>query len=661
MSADDEALLVLEEVAQARSRDQRLRMSIDLVCAAGRNLAISGWIDDRDSTVAGVTVEARGAMAALGEADLRRTARADVDADVNAAPGSRLGFIAFTGNLAFAMPPNEVVRVVIALGDGRSASAVARVRSASPAEVRLEALAGLFGCSPTEARRRVGSIDAVAAARDFDALETLTGPQAPASPDFADDGLVVMDWQAPRATAVPLNVDAVVVSPEGGIFVVGWIDDRETKLVGIRLVAPAWQVSFGAPRLARVRRRDVEQALGIATASRFGFWGLHFNSKHLAVSAQAGCTIEFVFADGSLQSLKLPHLRQVEQSELRNIVLGQLVGDEHIGSVQVEASNLLDSGIGDGIVALNHAVVKRAISGPHVIRFGKRTDFRMSVVVCLYGRAEFLMLQAAAYSATDSAGIEFVYVSNSPELAETLIKEARIATLLYDVSITLVILSGNAGFGAANNVAVDYCRSRVVCIMNPDVFPRSGDWAARLIEGAASATGGAFFGTPLHYDDGSLMHGGMYLETDTGISFSGDVISERRLLRVEHYDKGTPAEAVTRIVSKAVPAVTGALMVLRRPWYERLAGFSPDFVFGHYEDADLCLRSFAEGEPVFLRNIAFWHLEGRGSTRLPVHEGGSLVNRWLFTRKWLEYVDEHGLLGPAPPNPAFMAARAAAA
>lgn len=400
MTADDEALLILEEVERARPRDQKVRLSIDLVGAAGRNLVIGGWIDDRGSTIDSVTVEARGSKAVLSGGQLRRTQRTDVRSELRAPAGSRLGLVAFTGDLAFAMPPNEVVRVVIALADGRAASAVARVRSASPVEVRLEALAGLLACSVTEARRRLGSVELVSSARDFAALEALTAEQPAAVPAFADDGLVVMDWQAPRATSVALNVDAVAVSPDGGIFVVGWIDDREAKLTGIRLVAPAWHVSFAAPKLARVRRRDVEQALGVTAATRFGFWGLHFSAKGLAVSAQAGCTIEFVFADGSLQSLKLPHLRQVEQAELRNVVLGQIVADEHVGSVQVEASNLLDGGIGDGIVALNRAVVNRATAGPHVIRFGHRTDFRMSVVVCLYGRAEFLMLQAAAYSAT---------------------------------------------------------------------------------------------------------------------------------------------------------------------------------------------------------------------------------------------------------------------
>jgi hypothetical protein len=44
-----------------------------------------------------------------------------------------------------------------------------------------------------------------------------------------------------------------------------------------------------------------------------------------------------------------------------------------------------------------------------------------------------------------------------------------------------------------------------------------------------------------------------------------------------------------------------------------------------------------------------WHLEGQGSHRLPVHEGGSLVNRWLFTTTWGEQVLD-GLLGPDPTN-----------
>ena len=51
-----------------------------------------------------------------------------------------------------------------------------------------------------------------------------------------------------------------------------------------------------------------------------------------------------------------------------------------------------------------------------------------------------------------------------------------------------------------------------------------------------------------------------------------------------------------------------------------------------------------------------WHLEGKGSMRQPPHEGGSLVNRWLFSRTWAATI-EAGLKGPAPTIPILQTAR----
>ena len=62
----------------------------------------------------------------------------------------------------------------------------------------------------------------------------------------------------------------------------------------------------------------------------------------------------------------------------------------------------------------------------------------------------------------------------------------------------------------------------------------------------------------------------------------------RELVRVEHYGKGAPPETTRFVQPRRVPAVTGAFMSFRRDWFERLGGFTEDFVFGHYEDADLC-------------------------------------------------------------------------
>jgi GT2 family glycosyltransferase len=74
---------------------------------------------------------------------------------------------------------------------------------------------------------------------------------------------------------------------------------------------------------------------------------------------------------------------------------------------------------------------------------------------------------------------------------------------------------------------------------------------------------------------------------------------------------------------------------------------SEDYIFGHYEDADLCMKSLEAGRPAWLHDAKLWHLEGKGSTRQPQHDGGSAVNRWLFTRHWQEAV-ARDILGPAP-------------
>ena len=110
------------------------------------------------------------------------------------------------------------------------------------------------------------------------------------------------------------------------------------------------------------------------------------------------------------------------------------------------------------------------------------------------------------------------------------------------------------------------------------------------------------------------------------------------MIRVEHYAKGAPPETPAYHRARPVPAVTGAFMSADRAWYERLGGFSEEYVYGHYEDADLCMRSLASGRPVWLHDLPLWHLEGKGSTRRLAHEGGALVNRWHFTRLWGDFI-----------------------
>lgn len=450
-------------------------------------------------------------------------------------------------------------------------------------------------------------------------------------------------------------IDAVIVAPDAGIMVVGWIDDAGRPLNCVRVLGAGWRIAIDAARFVRVRRPDVEQALGGRGQHAYGIFAfVHFERGG---ETQGKVTVEF-WREGGLWTALECAPTVADDIVLRNTALAHLANLSYFGSSVVEGLRALDQGLGAELVRFNRFITRRIVAAPHVERFGPQgRAVRGTILVCLYGKLEFLFLQHALFS--KQAGIEdyeFVYVCNSPELAEMLLRESRSAELIYGLPSSVMILPGNAGFGAANNAAARIARSDRLLAVNPDVFPRDADWARRhtALLDHAPADQTRLFGVPLYYDDGSLMHGGMYFETDPGISLAGGRARAQPLLRTEHYGKGAPPGASPYTRARPVPAVTGAFISVERAWFERLGGFTEDFIFGHYEDADLCLKSLENGTPPWLHEMRLWHLEGKGSTRLPAHEGGSLVNRWLFTRTWLATI-EGGLLGPRPAHPMLAA------
>jgi len=437
-------------------------------------------------------------------------------------------------------------------------------------------------------------------------------------------------------------------------MIVGWIVDAESPIDHIAVVAREWSITFDHSALARVRRIDAEEALGGQSIYSFGYFGFLFADEPVDPSGEF--KVEICLKSGWTTTVTAM-ATVMGDSELRNLVLTYLAGVQHFGNQQVQAVACVDGGLGAEIIMHNRSITDRIISSQYAERFvsGNKRKPVGSIVVCLYGKSEYLFLQNCLFSGNPGIeDYEFIYICNSPELADSLLQEARIATHLYDIDQTVVILPGNAGFGAANNVAVKHAQSDRILIMNPDVFPYDLDWATKhtaiLKEAPAEQT--KLFGAPLYYDNGSLMHGGMYFAIDKGPLRRRDRTAEWQLARVEHYGKGAPPDAARFLKPRRVPAVTGAFMSCDRTWFEELGGFTEDYVFGHYEDADLCLKSIQAGTVPWIHNIKLWHLEGHGSTRLPVHEGGSIVNRWLFSANWGPYISSN-LLGPKPQHPAF--------
>ena len=285
--------------------------------------------------------------------------------------------------------------------------------------------------------------------------------------------------------------------------------------------------------------------------------------------------------------------------------------------------------------------ITRGLAGHHVERFRPRPVSR-SFVTVLFGTAEPILLQPIMFRQHGIDFGEWIYVCNSPEDADAVLRLSRMVSDLYDLTITAIIMRDNVGFGSANNVAIGHAASDTIYIVNPDVYPmrqqagmlrqtlETGDLGKRL-------TGGLLF-----YDDKNLMHSGMFLERDlffrcqvTSRLMGAAASSTIGLLRVEHFDKGVPFVEAHWSQAMEVPAITGAVMAFDRRYFERIGGFSTRYIYGHYEDADLSLRWARENGPVVIDpRLRLIHLEGQGSNaRGQQYRSAAIVNRFLFEQR----------------------------
>jgi GT2 family glycosyltransferase len=603
------------------SRDFPSELNSLLVAASGVIL-LTGWADDRSSKLLEVRLNGETWSKIIENRHIGRHRRADIGRGLVSTQHRFFGFWAVTAHDRTLINGKTcLVELILANGSSKAHEVPIEFIAADDLRTRF---AKFWGDLADEDRRPP--------------LELTYVEQALQRPI----GTVVMPKH---------NIESVVVAEDGGVFVNGWVDDSTASLGAVCVTENDGHATFEDAALARTYRDDVQTALAISRKHEFGFWG--FAANQVILPHGNTTKVNVIMRNGARQDHEVA-VRRVDETELRNTVLTYLASANHLGNWQFKALTDLENYIGDQILQINLRISRKIVSQPYVERFGRRSaKYKGSIVVCLYGKPEYLSLQGSLFS--NRPGIEnyeFIYICNSPELAESLLRDAHISSFAYGLDTTIVILPGNAGFGAANNAAADFAQSDRILIVNPDVFPFDQDWAAKHIDIVEQLPPEQtrIFGVPLYYDDGSLMHGGMYFEADRGVFNDGPALKTMTSLRVEHYGKGAPPLTSKFIRSRPVPAVTGAFISLDRTWFDEAGRFSEDYVFGHYEDADLCLKSLEKGICPWIHDIKLWHLEGHGSHRLPVHEGASIVNRWLFNRRWAAKVIPD-LVGQVPKLP----------
>lgn len=414
---------------------------------------------------------------------------------------------------------------------------------------------------------------------------------------------------------VGLAVEEILSVDDSSFWVNGWMHD-ENGCGEVSVVSPEGARAAVTETAYRYERPDVVQfysGLGGDRARDHGFTA-HVSLPGISRLSD-GWIAELRTSDGIQLEIQCPAVVRDPQV-VRSTILGELGGRGAVGGPLAEdhgrpALTRLQGRIVDESQVESVDVYGRPPSAPAV-----------SIVVPLYKRLDFIEHQLLQFSLDfDFAEVELIYVLDSTEQRAELAEQARQLFALYGLPFQVINLSSGAGFAGANNHGIRLAQAKRLLLLNSDVIPDRPGWIGAMNDFYEQTPEIGALGPKLLYEDDSLQHAGLYFHRPAG----------SELWENAHCFKGLHRTFPAANVSRRVPAVTAACMMIDRELYDDVGGLPLHYVQGDYEDSELCLRLAEAGrEHWYLPSVELYHLEGQsyvpGARRIP-----SDYNMWLHT------------------------------
>ena len=272
----------------------------------------------------------------------------------------------------------------------------------------------------------------------------------------------------------------------------------------------------------------------------------------------------------------------------------------------------------------------------HVV-LGERVEQpKLSIIVPLYGRHDFMRHQLAAFSSDeDFSNVQLIYVVDDPRLAHVISVSCEGFLEVFKTSFEVVYSEHNLGFAGANNLGVKYARADKLLLLNSDILPRKSGWLTDYLGQFEALDSPGILGATLVYEDETVQHAGMQFKRDA---------SQYGLITNFHPHKGMPLALLNLADVAEVPLVTGACMLMNRSVFDQVEGFDVNYVIGDYEDSDLCLKVKQAGYRVYLSSdVSFYHLE-RLSQSLVSNASWktilTMINGYYQRQKWGAVLEE---------------------
>lgn len=414
-----------------------------------------------------------------------------------------------------------------------------------------------------------------------------------------------------------LHIGAIARIDDRTFFVRGWVRDDHAPVARLDAIAPEGTRAAILDRLFRVPRPDLEELFRgaprpVAKPGFVCFFELE-NPSRLA----EGWILELENAAGvGIEASATA--ATIDPRSVRDTILGELARERRVDTP------LMDQ-LAPAVVRLQEELAGR-VEVEDVDEFGAvPAQPEVSVVVPLYRRVDLIEHQLAQF-ANDPTMLdsELIYVLDSPELAPELLPRVAELHELYRLPFRLATLSRNGGFAVATNLGATLARGERLLLLNSDVLPARPGWLPDLLAAHESLAQAGVVAPKLLFDDGSIQHAGMEFRRSP---LAGG-------WELAHSFKGLHRSFAGANERAAVPALSGACMLLARELFEDLGGLSVDYVKGGYEDADLCMQiQERDLEAWYLPEIELFHLEGRSYVPSAT-DMSNRFNAWLFNQRW---------------------------
>ena len=414
-------------------------------------------------------------------------------------------------------------------------------------------------------------------------------------------------------------VDRLMAVDEASFYVEGWLRSGDDGVVRVTAITPEGSRIELLDRLARRQRSDVAAFYGLPSEEPKR--GLGFTCFFEMVD---GCSLRregwvFEIADGRGNAWEfLAPMRLDDPLIVRHAILSGLVVGPHLERPPDE-----DFMIGHVHPAITR--IQKRVCAPPVVKsirtFGDAPDSPVvSIVVPLYRHIEHLEAQLAEFANDPELyTADLVYVLDSPEQAEDLCWRAADLYAIYRVPFRVALLEKNVGFAGACNAGADLARGRLLLLLNSDVLPDRPGWLGTMRNFYDATPKIGAIGPKLMYEDDSIQHAGMYYHRPPGSSLWVDA----------HYFKGMHRSLPAANVTRRVPLVSGACLMISHELYQRVGGLPTTYVQGDYEDASFCLTLLDEGlDNWYLPGAELYHLEGQ-SYEAESRRPSNRYNMWL--------------------------------